>query len=74
MDKEAKQGNRLTSTPNQTHMPQRLEYVEEAARNPLYRATEAVDPIFKDSPLEVKTNGNQCQEYVDPQFPFIRVY
>ena len=33
---------------------QRLEYVADATRNPLYRATEAVDPIFQESPLEVR--------------------
>jgi len=63
----------LAPPPTPTHT-QRLEYVADATRNPLYRATEAVDPIFQESPLEVKTNGNQCQKYVDPARPFIRVY
>ena len=51
-----------------------MEYVEDPMRNPLYRATEAVDRIFKDSAKEVKTNANQCAEYVDRQRPFIRLW
>lgn len=43
-------------------------------RNPLYRATEKVDRIFKESAKEVKTNKNQCEAFVDKKQPFIRVW
>lgn len=51
-----------------------MEYVSDPMRNPLYRATEEVDQIFKDSLKEVKTNKNQMNEYVDKRHPFIRLW
>lgn len=61
-----------THTHIYTH--QRVEYVADPMRNPLYRATAAVDHRFVESTKEAKTNANQCKDYTDAKRPFIRIW
>lgn len=42
-------------------------------KNPLYVATDRVDKVLRDSPVEVKTNENQVSAYLDKDYPFLYI-